>query len=151
MHCSWNSSKLYTWCFLHGICCNMNHYLFKYLIRTNCHALVFINCDCNSRFCFGVVYSFSCYGWIFFRKKKSQIEKILEWLLVKLFASNYKVKFVRCGLQLLCEDNGVTLEYTASHAPQTTGVVKRRFSVSLDHALPCCYVAGLIEASIKLL
>ena len=89
-----------------------------------------------------VVDDYSSKAWSFFVKKKSEMSKIVENLVIKLKSANYILKKLRCdnggenfkALTELCEKHGLAIEITAPYTPQQNGIVERKFATIRDRS-----------------
>ena len=99
-----------------------------------------------------VVDQFSGKSWSFFVKKKNLLSKIVDELLIKLFAAKYVIKYLRCdnagenleNLSSVCTKHGIQIEYTAPNTPQQNGVVERKFVTIRDRSC-----AAMINAKLN--
>jgi hypothetical protein len=88
----------------------------------------------------------------FFVKKKNLLSKIVDELLIKLFAAKYVIKYLRCdntgenleNLSSVCTKHDIQIEYTAPNTPQQNGVVERKFVTIRDRSC-----AAMINAKLN--
>ena len=89
--------------------------------------------------------------WDYFAKKKSEVPTKAESLIILLNNIGYTVKFLRCDdagehgpkLVKVCEQHGITLEYTGRNTPQRNGIVERRFQTDGERATAALISAGI--------
>ena len=93
---------------------------------------------------------FSGKNWNSFTKSKKTIQESLEDLIIMLKAKGHEVKYLRCdnagehtNFDQLCNQMGITLEYTAPNTPQHNGVVELPFVTDRDRAMAMMFAAGL--------
>ena len=85
---------------------------------------------------------FSGMSWNSFVKQKSEVSNVLLRKLRVFKGIGIQVSYLRCdnagehqeSLQLVCEEFGIQLEYTAPSTPQQNGLVERQFVTDLSRA-----------------
>jgi len=81
-------------------------------------------------------------SWSYFVNQKTQIKEVMTRFLNMMKGANVKTKYIRGDnagentkqLKELCDEKGITMEFTAPYTPQLNGVVERKFVTIRDRA-----------------
>ena len=108
----------------------------------------------GNRYARGALNDASGYMFLEFGKIKDEMKDFVIKIFKLLKGRNTPCKFLRCDntgehmcLKDVCDEYGVTMEYTPPHTPQYNGRIERRFAVIVQRALAMMHDAGFNQSS----
>ena len=112
----------------------------------------------SNKYVRGIVDDYSGYMFTDFGKGKDGMLEYVEKIIKQLKGRGTPCSYIRCdnagehvGLQDLCSEHGITIEYTPPYSPEYNGRIERRFAVVIQRSIAMMFDAGFSKESREML